>query len=293
MRRILKWVGLGLAALLILTLVFILYTFVNTTVRMNRVYDFPAQAVSIPNDPASVANGRRIYLSHCSGCHLPDLGGRVIFEDPAIGRMVASNLTRGQGSAVGGNTDEEWVLAIRHGIDTDRKTLLVMPSQYYYHFTDQDLGDLIAFLKSAPPVDRNLGGSSTTFMGTLMSGLGLFGKIFPAEHIPHQAPRPAPVAEAVSAEYGEYVISHTGCADCHGEDLRGGRSPDPSALPAPNITQSGRLAAYDDAAFLTVMRSGLTPDKRALDAGQMPWPEFQLLTDTELQAAYLYLASLK
>ena len=49
---------------------------------------------------------------------------------------------------------EHWAgeRAIRHGVAPDGPKLLFMPSQEFQHFNDDDLGALIAYLKSVPPV---------------------------------------------------------------------------------------------------------------------------------------------
>lgn len=292
MGRFLKWIGMGLAILVLALLVVVMGVYSNTLRRMNRTYAVAPEALNIPTDAASIANGEHIYLSHCLGCHGSQLEGSVVFADPAIGKIVSANLTSGRGGTVGGFTDADWALALRHGIGPDHKSLLVMPSDYYYYLNDKDLGDLIAYLKSAPPVDNDLGDSETTFLGTVLNGVGMLGHVFVAEHIDHAAPRTQPVPEAVSAAYGEYVVAHVGCRSCHGEDLRGGKSADPSAMPAPGLTKDERLAVYDMESFVTALRTGIRPDGPPLVAAEMPWPEFQHLTDTELQAAYLYLESL-
>ena len=37
----------------------------------------------------------------------------------------------------------------------DGKPLVIMPPQYFNKFSDQDLGDIVAYLKSLPPVDND------------------------------------------------------------------------------------------------------------------------------------------
>src|SRR5512135_3462983 len=79
-------------------------------------------------DARTLALGRHeAIIRGCTDCHADDLGGRVFLDNAAIGRLVASNLPRGaQGPAL---TDEEWELAIRHGIRGDGRKLKVMPDE--------------------------------------------------------------------------------------------------------------------------------------------------------------------
>ena len=79
-----------------------------------------------------------------------------MIDDPVFGRLVTSNLTTGKGGVLGNYTNEQLVRAIRHGVKADGTPALVMPSQEYYYFNDQDLGSLIAFIRSLPPIDNEL-----------------------------------------------------------------------------------------------------------------------------------------
>jgi len=45
------------------------------------------------------------------------------------------------------------VRAIRHGVDEEGKPLLVMPAQDFYYLSDKDLGAVIAYVRSVPPVN--------------------------------------------------------------------------------------------------------------------------------------------
>lgn len=65
--------------------------------------------------------------------------GRVFLDEPAIGRFVASNLTRGKGGVGASYTDDDWVRAIRHGVGPDGKALLIMPSQEFFNLSDADV----------------------------------------------------------------------------------------------------------------------------------------------------------
>ena len=46
--------------------------------------------------------------------------------------------------------------AIRRGVSRDGRSLIVMPSEVFTHLSQEDLGAVIAFLKQAPPVDREV-----------------------------------------------------------------------------------------------------------------------------------------
>jgi mono/diheme cytochrome c family protein len=108
----------------------------------------------------------------CAGCHGADLGGEVFFDDPAIGSVPSSNLTRAAGNETEGYTDEDYVRAIRHGLNKNGNQLMVMPCEAYTHYSDADLGSVIAYLKTLPSVDRkfekrHLTSNSATFLGNM------------------------------------------------------------------------------------------------------------------------------
>jgi hypothetical protein len=91
----------------------------------------------------------------CAGLpRCKDLGGKVFFDDPNIGVLPSSNLTRAAGSETEGYTDEDFVRAMRHGLNKKGNPLMVMPSESIGELSDQDLGCVIAYMKSLPPIDR-------------------------------------------------------------------------------------------------------------------------------------------
>jgi hypothetical protein len=205
--------------------------------------------------------------------------------------VVASNLTSGKDGIGGRYTDVDFVRAIRHGVGDDGRDLVIMPSNYFTKMGDNDLGAIIAYLKSLPPIDNEL---PTTSMGPIGRIISLLeSELVPVRVIDHEAPRPAEVAPGVTAEYGKYRALL--CPICHGDDLTGGTVPGEGGdVPkAPNITAAGALRVYDEAAFLTTLRTGIARSGRQLDNEFMPWKRFGQMTDDELKAIWLYLQSLK
>ena len=235
MKRVLKWVGIvvgGLVGLLVVLIVVLVV--LCTTLRLNKTYDIQVDAIPIPTDAESVARGRHIVESYglCVECHGDDMGGDILEEDPVFGKLAPSNLTSGLGGKGGEYTDIDFVRAIRHGIGSDGKPLVIMPSQYFYKFSDRDLGEIVAYLKSLPPVDNE---DANTSLGPLGRIIALFdSEILPARIVDHEAARPATPPVGVTKEYGEYLT--TVCSACHGDHLSGGEVPDPDSPPAPNLT---------------------------------------------------------
>ncbi len=260
--------------------------------RLRRTWQVPGQALAQRTDPAALARGKHVAtaIGKCMDCHGADLGGKVFIDDPAMGQVIAPNLTAGDGGIGKRYTDADLERAVRHGIAPEGRGLLVMPSDEYYHLSDEDAASLFAYLRSLPPVDRTLPPSR---LGPLGRGLYLSGKLplFAAERIAHQAPRPAPVSPGVTREYGEYLATVGGCRGCHGKDLVGGPIPGtpPEWPPASNLTPAG-IGAWTEADFFKSLRSGIRPDGTAIN-GVMPWALAGQMSDDEIRAVWLYLRS--
>lgn len=291
MKKVLKYTSYGLLTLLgILFVVYLAFSF-QTNAHMNKAYTIEPAEVHIPVDSASIARGKHIVESRgCTDCHGADMEGRVFIDDFAMGKVVATNLTGGKGGVQSIYSDADWVRAIRHGIHRSGRPLLVMPSNEYYYLGDEDLGAVIAYLKSLPPVDNPLPAHNIGPLARVLYPLGKLDQLLPAELIDHAAPRPVTPVAAVTPEYGEYLA--VGCQGCHYPNLEGGPSVVPGFPPAPSLTRNGNLARWSEADFIRAIRSGKTPDGKELNNAYMPWQNFGKMNDTELQAIWIYLQTL-
>ncbi len=255
---------------------------------LNRVYaDAPAYAVDIPvDDEEALVRGAYLVeaVAVCTICHGNNLGGSPAFNDAFLGSVHTPNLTTGAGGVGSTYTDEDWVRAIRYGVSPSGHGLIFMPSDSYYHFTDEDLGAVIAYIRSQPPVDNTAAGRSLTLPAQIMLSLGASGQVARTELIDFDAPR---TAEPLSN--GEYLIEIGGCSFCHGNDLRGGQGLEPGAPPGPNLHVGGPLDNYTFEEFAAVMQTGLTPRGTQINPLYMPWPGYFNMTDEDLQDIWDYL----
>jgi mono/diheme cytochrome c family protein len=289
-KKVLKWIGIvlgGLVGLLVLALV-VLYLL--GTVKLNKKYDVPVKAVSVPTDAQAIQRGEHLAtIFICTRCHTENLGGEVYFDVPGMLSIPTPNLTSGAGGVGGLYTDEDWVRAIRHGVGHDGRALVIMESKAFHDIGDDDLGALIAYLKSLPPVVNRLPERRIELLGRLMIGAGMFPP-FPADQIDHTSPPPPAPMPGVTVAYGQYITRI--CTECHGANLNGAPfGPPGQEVPTPNLTPGGELAAWSEQDFFTTMRTGVTPGGHRLDE-EMPWKYFGQMTDDELRAVWLYLQSL-
>ena len=302
MRRFLKWLGIIAGGLLGVFLLLLVVLFFVGSRKVNHTYDVEIASVVVPTDAAGIARGKHYIeaVGVCQVCHGQNLAGPnadrcqvtscIGFSDDLLfGKAMPRNLTSGRGGIGGVFTDEDYVRAIRHGIGRDSKALLIMPSEAFNKISDEDLGAIIAYLKTLPPVDNELDESG---LGPLGRILAVFeGGLLPATLIDHNAPRSTPPVAAVTIEYGEYLAQI--CTLCHGERLSGGVVPSSEfGRNAPNITPGGEPGGWTRSQFVDTIRSGRNPKGKLLDPEFMPWNRFTQMTDDELDAIWLYLRSL-
>lgn len=290
-----RWIALIVGLLLLLPVIAVAAVYGISTMNMSKSYTIPAErlTLAVPTDAATIERGRHLVtaVGKCPDCHGERLQGTAMIDDPALGRLVAKNLTKGQGGIGATYTDADFVRALRHGVDPAGRPLLFMPAQEFMHFSDADLGAIIAYVKSVPPVDNVPPASSIGPLGRALYVAGQL-ELLPAELVDHNAPRPAAPAPGVTPEYGRYLALTGGCMGCHGPGLSGGPVPGtpPDFKPALNITSGGRLGQWSEADFISAMRTGVTKDGYKLDEF-MPWKAVGQLTDDELKALFAYLKS--
>ncbi len=97
-------------------------------------------------------------------------------------------------------------------------------------------------------------------------------------------------AQAVTPEYGKYVVNMTGCRDCHGPDLAGRTQKSPVEAPsAPNLLATA--GTWSPADFVKTIKTGVSPDGHSLST-LMPRKDFSAFGDDELQAVHAYIQAL-
>lgn len=293
--KILKVIGIALGSLVGLVLLFSVGMVAKTRFALNKTYDVKVETVVIPTDAAALEHGKHLATVLCMECHGDDLGGVPHWNIiPGLADISTPNLTSGRGGAGSGFSDEDWVRVLRHGVLPEGTSAFIMPANDFYYLSDKDLGDLLAYVKSVPPVDREISEphGKFTFLGNVLYGLGAFGNLLHASNI-DQAQRPANFPQpAVTAEYGSYLVDINGCRGCHGAQLAGGKTPDPKSPLAPNLTPGGELNAWSESDFIQALRTGITLSGHELAPAFMPWKYKGRMTDAELQAIWVYLESL-
>ncbi|MEX0733157.1 MAG: c-type cytochrome [Steroidobacteraceae bacterium] len=175
---------------------------------------------------------------------------------------------------------------MRHGLRRDGRTSS-MPAIDFVNLSDHELSDVVAYIQSQPPVDRDLGpvkfGPVFTFLVATDSGA------FSASDIDHESAHALePPKSAPTPRYGEHLVQV--CRGCHGERLSGGKlKGDPHMPIVANLTphETG-LEDWTEADFIRAMPEGKRKDGTAISE-YMPWKAYSQMGDTELRAMYAYL----
>lgn len=203
MPRWLRWVGRAVAGLVLLVVLAVAALYAITTRHIGRTYDFPDSPVRAATDSPSLARGRHLVeaIGKCQECHDADMGGKLWVDEPAFGRLAGANLTGGRGG-IGDFTDADLERALRRGVGRDRRPLIFMPAEAFAALSDEDLAAIIGYLRTLPPVDREMPEAK---VGPVARALYLRGNfpLLPVTMIDHQASRPASVAGGIRRVPGD------------------------------------------------------------------------------------------
>ena len=274
MRKFIQRTAIVLGGLFVLIAIAGLVLYSVGMKKLNQTYpNIAVETVNIPTDADAIARGKHVAtIWACIRCHGEDLSGGEITNDPLsgmvplLGTFSAPNLTSGKGGIATSYTDTDWVRAIRHGIMRDGGVGALMFD--YSTMSDQDLGDLIAYLKQIPPVDTNY---PEMQYGPILPVLSTIGLLTPAaEKIDHSVWRPVDPTPGATVEYGEYLSAV--CTACHGKLIG-------------NVVKT-----WKHEEFVHTFQTGVLPDGKPFGP-TMSSNIFREMTDTELNALWLYFTS--
>ncbi len=279
MRRLLKWLGYGLAGVLGLLILAVLFVYIASARILARTYDIPLGSIEIPVDPALAADGARLTgLWGCEGCHGEGVTGEKMFEQRFVGSVTAPNLTEILPLYSGAELDR----LVRRGVRRDGTSALVMPAEFYYHIPEDQLGAIVAYLRSLPAGEGPGEGVKLGLLGRAFLVLGRFP--LAADEVDASSPRmPYPGPSDLHA-LGEYWAT-IGCSSCHGEDLRGAED---GFAPSLEVVAT----SYSAARFALMMRAGIAIDGRERGfMSEMARSNFRHMSREDVAGLYAYLTS--
>lgn len=293
MRKILAIAGVAVLALAALVAGLAGFAWFASERKLNRIVQVNVAEVAIPADAASLAHGKYLFESRgCTDCHGRDGSGKVVINDPSGLLVRAPNISSAVGTVATALAPLDWVRLLRHGVKPDGRPVLIMPSDDYARMTDADLGALISYVRSLPPVEGQVTEFRLPLVVRFLYAAGFVRDA--AEKIDHTLPPPQPIAPTETVAYGDYVANS--CRGCHNPALSGG--PIPGAPPdwpaAANLTpgEGSAFAHYPDIeAFAAMLKSGKRPDGSAVST-VMPFDSLKELNAADVAALYAFFRAL-
>lgn len=277
MRKLLRWVGYIVVALVVLLAIALALIWFAGGRKLHGHPVQHAERLTLPTTAQLADAPRQLTVLRCIGCHDKGLRGDLFFDEPYVAKIYAPNLTQVAAKA----TDEQLARAIREGIGTDGRSLVIMPSATFARLDDGEVAALIAAVRALPKVGEPTPPRSVGILGRLGLVTGKF----------HTAPEQvAQYAGKLPIDLGPRfaVVRHiaaSNCAECHGPDVGGGEA-EPGLI-APDLTIAG---AYDLQTFKTLMRTGVPAGGRKLKLmGDVARESMSDMTDGEIEQLYAYL----
>jgi cytochrome c553 len=190
---------------------------------------------------------------------------------------IASGSLRALGASY---TDGDFERVIRRGLTPDARAVWIMPSASYAYMHEDDVEDIIAYIRSLPPA--GLIPPKPQFSFHTRRAI-VDGFLVPAS--PNADQIVTPPDEGPQFDGGRY-IAMTACSICHGGDLSGGmdgRAPDLDIA-----------TTYTREQFFDLMRRGWARGGRKLKVmNVLAQSRYHLLFDYEIDALYKYLVARK
>jgi mono/diheme cytochrome c family protein len=304
MKRILKIV-LGILAVLVLVVGGAL-----AYIGANDIPTYVPEKIDLKVDvtPERVEGGRRTVQLLCAGCHLDNdtgtLAGKPMPDLPAqFGWAHSANITGDPETGIGAWTDGELAYLLRTGVRRDGRYtppwMVKLPN-----LSDEDLKDVIAFLRSDDPLVRPVKAQRPLSRPSLLTKAlsRVVFKPMPYPRAPIAAPDPAD-----KVAHGRYLVqARAMCFSCHSLDFAkndelvpersvgflggGNKMPDMNGriVTTSNITPDPEtgIGKWSEDEFVKLLRFGVRPDLTVIVYPMVPFPE---LTDDEARAIYAYL----
>jgi len=275
-----------------------------------------APQISVEQTPDRIRRGEYLanHVTACMDCHSTrdwsrfsgplatgTLGKGGEYFGPEMGfpgSFYSRNLTPAN---LGSWTDGEIFRAITSGVDKHGKALFpVMPYAYYAQMDKEDVLDIIAYIRSLPPIENKAPESVPAFpMNFLINTMPVR---------PAFTQRPA---KENRAAYGKYLVTVAACMDCHSPVDKGKVIPEKAfsggrefelpggTLRSANITPDTAtgIGTWPEHMFVERFKGYEHPENMpAVEPTDyntlMPWSMYAGMDTTDLKAIYAYLTSL-
>ena len=276
-RRVLRWLGYGLAAILVLALLFAGWVWFASSREIGRGHEARAEALARPTPQQLADAPRQARLLGCFSCHGEGLRGRVMLDIPNVIELWSPNLTELAARA----SDQQLAAAIRQGIGVDGRGLLGMPSPQYSRLSDGEVAALITVIRGQP---RGGEATPTVRLGPIGRFALATGQVETGPPLVQEFRIRQPYDVGPEHAAGRRIAA-VACAECHGADLAGDGPGGGGG--APGLALAG---AYELDQFRTLLRTGRAPHGRDLGLmREVAQQNLRYLTDSEIAQLHNYL----
>lgn len=229
-------------------------------------------------------------------------GGDIFDEATAAipGVIYAKNITP---AGISHYTDGELMRAITNGVTKDGQALFpLMPYLGYNNLTKEDLCSIVAYIRSLDPIKNEVPERSLNFPLNYI-----------VKTIPPYSYKPAQEPDRNNPkEYGKYVVTISGCFDCHTEMEKGEYKMDKAfaggfefhfpggIVRSANITPDNAtgIGLWTKEQFISRFKM-MNPDSSQIPSvgmndfnTPMPWTMYAGMTDEDLGAVYEYIKTI-
>jgi mono/diheme cytochrome c family protein len=258
-----------------------------------------------------IARGKYVFGAAAGcGCHTApkqplNAGGRKY--DGPFGTVYSSNITPDPTTGIGKWTDEQIITATRLGRRPNGERLIpVHPYTVFNGMTEQDLKDVVAYLRSVPPLNRQTPAKKISVPMFESVFLPAWLATFAAVETP---PKSAPTSGVARGEYLTRAVSH--CGECHTPRtmtmavdntrfLAGnqkGKGPEGSAVPNITPDRETGLGSWTEEQITDYLETGNKPDGDVsgglmMEVIQGSSAGYKDLTKADRQAIAKYLKSI-
>jgi cytochrome c553 len=269
-----KWISIAACVAAGVYVLWVFYVYLASEAVIERRYTLPSSLIKASEGADAIAHGKRFMtIAGCFGCHGDALTGRVLHPAPDF--TIESGSLRALGATY---TDGDFERAIRRGLTPDARAVWVMPSASYAYMHEDDVEDVIAYIRSLPAAGAPAPKPHFDFRARRAI---LDGTLVPAS--PNADQILTPPDEGPQFDGGRY-LAMTACSACHGGDLSG-------SADAPDLDVA---ASYTREQFFDLMRRGWSRDGRPLKVMHaLAKSRFHILFDYEIDALYKYLVARK
>lgn len=278
-------------AIVVIAVASVGFTWLLHSMKLSQSFMIEQTPLSISYESETIAEGKKLFEKNkCANCHGERLEGKVFIDSPLEGVFAGNNLTTGDGGIGRDYTNDDMAKAIRHGVKQDGKPILYMPSDVYYNLDDFEVGALIAYIRSVPPVNNKVPNSYAGIYSIMQGVMGNLDILLTAGKMDHKKERISNVKPEPTVAFGRKVANQ--CVMCHSANFSGGNRPGFPVQPS-NLTPNKQdgLGDWTKEQFITAMTTGMRPDGRVLNQF-MPWAQYANMSKIELEALWLFLQSI-